>query len=1101
MRLASFILLACIFSVQAENVLSQNVKISITRTSITLGELLNEIEEKSDYLFFYSSEIDKSRSVSVRAEQKNVTDILDDVFKGTEIGYRQEGTHIILSRKAPSASSTTAPQNKTTVTGTVTTVSGAIPGAYVVEAGTQNGTITDADGKFSIGVGPDATLIVTCLGYVEQQIPVNSRTYINITMEEDVLTMDDVVVVGYGTMKKVNLTGAVSSLAGRELENRPITQATQALQGMQGVYVNQAGGQPGADGATIRIRGMGTFNNNDPLVLVDGIEYELNAINPNDIESISVLKDAASSAIYGSRAANGVVLVTTKKGTAGDFRVDYNNYFGMQRATYLPDFVYDPILFMEMRNQAQTNEGKLVVDYPQALIDEYREGMKTGDPYIYPVNNWLDIMYNDAFTMEHNIRFSGGDERYNYSLSVGYGTQEGVLRGTDSDRYTIGLTTSNQINRRLKVGMNVHALYRIVNQPVAGVSNLVEMTYKAQAFYPTYLEDGRYADTFVRTPGHNIFRHPLALADEGENRSKRMRILGNIHAEYKLPLDIVYNLNVGITKYDQLTTRFAPDIYEYQVKTLAPVRVTYDGVNTRHTRKTDNNDMNKTVFNTLTWGKLFGDKHDVKVLAGFSYEDFFESNFWGQREAYLGNELHELNAGSSNPTVGGTSQKNVLMSYFGRVNYNYDERYLFEANFRYDGSSRFAKGNRWGMFPSFSAGWRLSEEAFMEDVEWLGNLKIRASWGQLGNERIEMFRYVDLISLDQNYPFNDSVTSGAAVTAYNDPRITWETTTMTNIGLDATLFKGKLDFTFEWFNKRTSDILRTVELPQQVGSLTGPIQNIGTVDNRGLELGLKWRDKIGGFGYEVYGNVSYVKNEITDLKGQTIISGNHILKEGYPIDAFYMLHSTGIFQSQEEIDNSPFQTSATKPGYLKFEDADGNNQITEDDRKITGGVVPKFTYSFGLNLSYKGFDLTTFFQGVTGVNTYGDRIGATPFWFGCGLPERWVTDSWTPERGTSATLPIVTTYEGALNENFRVNDFWLRDASYLRLKNIQLTYTFPNRFMEKSPFRNLKIFVNAQNLFTFSPMKEFDPEKNLKDTNFYAFPSVKTFTAGINVTF
>lgn len=292
-----------------------------------------------------------------------------------------------------------------------------------------------------------------------------------------------------------------------------------------------------------------------------------------------------------------------------------------------------------------------------------------------------------------------------------------------------------------------------------------------------------------------------------------------------------------------------------------------------------------------------------------------------------------------------------------------------------------------------------------------------------------------------------------------------------------------------------------MELPQQVGSLTGPIQNIGTVDNRGLELGLKWRDRAGGLGYEVYGNMTCVKNEIVDLKGQTIISGNHILKEGYPIDAFYMLHATGIFQSQGEIDNSPTQTSATKPGYLKFEDVDRNGRITEEDRKITGGVVPKVTYSFGVNLSYKGLDLTTFFQGVSGVNTYGDRIGATPFWFGCGLPRRWVTDSWTPERGTGATLPIVTTYEGAFNENFRVNDFWLRNASYLRLKNIQLTYTLSDRLLDGSPFRSVKVFVNAQNLFTLSPMKEFDPEKNLKGDTFYAFPSVKTFTAGVNVTF
>ena len=1104
-----FTLLTIALSIQfifADGVYGQTLKetnLTYEAKSTSINDVFSQLNKLTGYHFFYEESIlEDVTSVNIQISDGSLEYILKELTRQTGLQFKKINNTISVSKIKQSLPVAHAVKQAKKITGVVVDEQGeSIIGANVVEKGTTNGIITDIDGYFALEVSTNATILISYIGYVDQEVLIRERTTdLRIVLAEDVQAIDEIVVVGYGTQKKVNLTGAISTMDARELENRPITQATQALQGVQGVYVNQAGGQPGGDGATIRIRGQGTLNNNNPLILVDGIEYELNAINPNDIENISVLKDAASSAIYGSRAANGVILVTTKKGKKGDFRVDYNNFFGVQQATYLPDFVYDPILFMEMRNQAQINEGKLVADYPQEVIDEYRAGMKT-DPYTYPVNNWLDIMYNDAFMMEHNLRFSGGDEKYNYSLSVGYGSQDGVLRGTDSEKYTIGLTTSTQMNSRLRVGLNVHGLYRIVNEPVAGVSNLVQMTYKAQAFHPTYLEDGRYADTFVRSPGHNIYRHPLALADEGENQQKRMRILTNLHAEYKLPFDILYNLNVGITKHDMITTRFAPDIYEYQVKTLAPVRVVYDGVNTRHTRKKDDNDMNKTLFNTLSWGNLFNDKHDVKLLLGYSYEDFFTSDFFGQREGYLGNELHELGAGSSNPTVGGTSQRNVLMSYFGRVNYNFNERYLLEANFRYDGSSRFAKGNRWGLFPSFSAGWRLSEEAFMKEVAWLDNLKIRASWGQLGNERIDMFRYVDLISLGQNYPFNGTVTSGAAVTAYNDPNITWETTTMANVGFDATFLNGKTDFTFEYFNKRTSDILREVELPQQVGSLAGPIQNIGTVDNKGFEVGLKYRDKIQDFKYEVYGNLTYVKNEIVDLKGQTIIDGRHILKEGYPIDSYYMIRAIGIFQSQEEIDNSPFQTSATKPGYLKFEDVNGDGRITEDDRQILGGVIPEFTYSFGINLGYKGFDLTTFFQGVSNVYTYGDMIGATPLWFGCGLPEKWVTDAWTPERGTSATLPIITTYEGALNENYRVNDFWLRNASYLRLKNIQLTYTVPNHILRNTIFRNLKVFVNGQNLLTFSPMKEFDPEKDLKDGTFYQFPSVKTVTGGVNVTF
>lgn len=1077
--------------------IAQNVTINLNNVSVK--QAMDELKSITGYTFVYSSnDLDSKKKISVSANDEDIEAVIGQILNGQKVSYEIKDKTIIVKKITNTTKTQQSAPKK--ITGTVVDDAG-IPviGANVMVKGTTNGTITDLDGKFVLDVPEGSVLEISYIGYLTQTVKANGGN-ISVALKEDTQKLDEVVVVGYGTQKKVNLTGAVTAVDAEKLENRPITDATQALQGTQGVYVNQAGAQPGADGATIRVRGQGTLNNNDPLILVDGIEFPLEAINPNDIESISVLKDAASSAIYGSRAANGVILVKTKSGKKGKFTVDYNNYFGVQQATYLPDFVYDPIVFMETRNQAQRNEGKLTVDYSDELIEEYRQGMKT-NPYVYPVNNWLDIMYNNAFIMEHNMRFSGGDDKYTYSVSLGYGDQNGVLRGTSSNKYTLAVNTSAQVNSRLKIGANINAHYKIYDEPVAGVANLVEMTYKAQAFHPTYTEDGKYADTFVRTPGHNIYRHPLALADEGENNHKALRLLANLSAEYKLPFDIVYNLNVGLNKFDKLQSRFAPDIYEYNVKTGQELRVVYDGQNTRHAYRYDQNNLNTTVFNTLTWNHLFNDVHDVKALFGFSYENFYDSSFSSKIEGFLGNDLTEINAGSTNPVVSGTSNRSVLMSYFGRVNYAYNDRYLFEGNFRYDGSSRFAKGNRWGIFPSFSAGWRLSEESLMKEFDWLNNLKIRASWGQLGNERIDLFRYVDLMNLSTKYPLNGNIQSGASVTAYNDPNITWETTTMTNIGVDASFFNGNLDFSLEYFDKRTSDILRQVELPDQVGSLTGPIQNIGEVSNKGFELNLGYRNQIGDFGYEITGNMTFIKNKIESLKGQTIIDGMFILKEGEPIDSYYMLNAIGIFQSQEEIDNSPFQTANTKPGYLKFEDVNGDGKITEDDRKICGGVIPKVTYNFGVNLSYKDFDLSAFFQGVTDVYTYGDRIGATPLWFGCGLPEKWLTDAWTPERGTSATLPIITTYEGSLNENFRTNSFWLRNASYLRLKNLQIAYNVPVKLIKGDVIKRLKIFANAQNLFTFSPMHDFDPEKNLKGSNYYAYPSVRTFTAGVNVTF
>ena len=1106
MKISALLSLAFACTVSASTY-GQNYKLSMNKQDCSISEVLKEIEKNSEYTFFLNdNQVNVNRKTSVKANNASLEEVLEQALKNTGYQYEIVDRQIIIKSKSvssvshPNALFQSSPRK---ITGQVKDALGEpIIGANVVVKGTTNGTITDIDGNFSLEVPDNAILVVSYIGYTDRTVEVGNSSKVMVSLSEDTQKLDEVVVVGYGTQKKVNLTGAISSLDAETLENRPITNSTQTLQGTQGVYVNQAGAQPGADGATIRIRGQGTLNDNNPLILVDGIEFPLEAVNPNDIESISVLKDAASSAIYGSRAANGVILVKTKGGKKGKFTVDYNNYFGVQQATYLPDFVYDPIVFMEQRNQAQRNEGKLTVDYSDELIEEYRQGMKT-DPIMYLQNNWLDIMYNNAFIMEHNMRFSGGDDKYTYSVSLGYGDQNGVLRGTDANKYTLAVNTTAQVNSRLKIGANINAHYQIHNAPVSGVANLVEMTYKAQAFHPTYTADGRYADTFIRTPGHNIYRHPLALADEGENKHKALRMLANLSAEYKLPFDIVYNLNVGLNKYDYLQSRFAPQVYEYQLKTNEEKKIVFDGQNTRNAYKKDRNDLSATIFNTLSWGKKFNDVHDVKILAGYSYESVDKTEFSGKIEGFLGNDLHELGAGSSNSLADGTSSRSVLMSYFGRVNYGFKDRYLLEGNFRYDGSSRFAKGNRWGVFPSFSAGWRLSEEEFMKDLPWVYNLKLRASWGQLGNERIDLFRYVDLMNLDAKYSLNGEIQTGAAVTAYNDPNITWETTTMTNVGLDASLFNGNFDFSFEYFDKRTSDILRKVILPQQVGSLDGPIRNIGEVSNKGFELNLAYRNNIGDFRYEVNGNMTFIKNKIVSLKDQTIIDGMFILEEGKPIDSYYMLHAIGIFQSEEEIKNSPHQTAATKPGYLKFEDVNGDGKITEDDRKICGGVIPKITYGFNINLGYKNFDLAAFFQGVMDVYTYGDRIGATPLWFGCGLPEQWLTDAWTPERGTSATLPILTTYEGCLNENFRTNDFWLRNASYLRLKNLVIGYTLPDRWMKKVFVQHCRLYVSGENLLTWTPFVTdyIDPEQPVADSNGRSYPMSKTFSVGLDITF
>ncbi|MDF9796379.1 TonB-linked SusC/RagA family outer membrane protein [Catalinimonas alkaloidigena] len=1111
---------------------------------ISLTDALKKLEKKFSVNFGYTDRTIENKYVSLDdIERSQLENSLKKILTPLQLRYQKidEQFYLITPRRSPDyfpeklgkqpLKNTESTLNKISfnkvspskksinnqliqvVTGTVTDhQSGTpLPGVNVLVKGTITGTVTGLNGNYSINV-PDAndTLVFSSIGYVSQEIAVGGRSEVNVALSEDVTSLDEIVVVGYGTQKKENVIGAISTISGKEIENRPITNSTQALQGAKGVYVNQTGAQPGRSQATIRIRGQGTLNNNNPLVLVDGIEYPLENIDPNNIESISVLKDAAAASIYGARAANGVVLVTTKSGQGIEgFQINYNNYLGFEKVIGLPDLINDPVRFMELRDQAQRNAGRSTVDFGENLIEEYRQGMKT-DPYVYPHNDWFDLIFDPGFIQNHNLRFSGGNQDYTYSLSLGYLDQEGVLRGTSSNKYSIDLNTKANISERLTVSAIINGQFTEFDEAVAGTPYVMEMTFKnaGVGFEPTYLEDGRYADTFIRTPGHYVFRNPLALTGEGMNNHKQQNYRMILGGEYSLPFNITYNIKGAYTKQDYLNAIFEPEVYQYNVKTLEKIRNRITGSPTRHAKKIDTYNYQLNLQQTLKWNNTLNNMHHFAALLGFSTQKFVDNTFSAYREGYLGNGLTTLNAGSVNPDVSGTNSVNSLMSLFGRLNYNYDERYLFEGNFRYDGSSKFAEGNKWGLFPSFSVGWRMGREEFMEDVSWLDEFKFRASWGKLGNERVPNFRFVNLINVGNDYSFGNTINAGAAVTQYSDPNITWETTTTSNIGVDAAMLSNSLNVSFELFKKRTTDILYATTIPAQVGGLGGPLRNIGTVDNQGFEASLTYQNSVGPFSYMVSGNLTRVKNEVVDLNGTTIYNygsrnrGGTIIKEGYPINSYYLLHATGIFDTQEEIDSHAFQTQDTRPGYLKFEDANGDGVINQDDRIISDqNRIPTYTYSFNVGLDYKNFSLSAFFTGVSDVYTFRARTGDVPFWYGTGVTEEWVNNSWTPEN-MDAELPILTTFEDALNTNFRDSDFLLQNASFMRLKNIQLSYALPTNFLERIKLQSAKVFVNGQNIWTITPMDTFDPERDMgTDNASYDYPSVKTYTAGVQIGF
>ncbi|MRG45523.1 SusC/RagA family TonB-linked outer membrane protein [Chitinophaga sp. SYP-B3965] len=985
------------------------------------------------------------------------------------------------------------------INGTVSGTDGEkLPGVSIRIKGTGRGTLSGPDGTFSI-ILPDgpATLVFTYTGYVSQEVAVKDGSAIHVTLQTSTGELGEVVVVGYGQQKRTSLTGSVASLDQKALANRPITNASQALQGLPGVYVNQTKGRPGADGANIRIRGVGTLNNNNPLVLVDGIEFPLSDVNPSDIESITVLKDAASAAIYGNRAANGVVLVKTKSGKAGKFRLDYNGYTGVQEAVQLPSLVTNAVEYMEGKNRALANEGK-PAEYVQSLIDEYKAGT---DPYIYPNTDWFGIMFRNAKIQEHNLRFSGGNEKTTFSVSLGYLDQEGIMINSGAKKYSISSNVISDINPKLKIGANLLGTYwdseesAYTSDESNGEGGLMGLIYRGLPMQTAYAKDGTYADQWVRVPGHNFFRNPLALAKEGFHQNATFRALASLFLEYQLPFGIRYKTTVAANLQYGREKFVNPLINLTNPKTgaIAPM----GNIPARGITQTSRDGINLTNFHTLSYDKQLG-KHHLGALAGFSVERFNDADFTASNQGYLGNEITELNGGSNTPAVNGKSSQSRLVSYFGRVNYDYNGKYLAEASFRYDGSSRFAAGKRWGFFPSLSAGWRISEEDFLKNNNTISNLKLRASWGRLGNQNIPLFSYVDAVSIGRNYSFSGTIVSGAAVSQVADPSVSWETTTITNAGLDIGLFKNTLTLEVDVFNKVTDDILRQINVPAQVGRLAGPYRNIGSVSNKGFEITAAYRNKIGELGYNLGANVAYLKNKVTDLAGAVYIDGNTIIREGAAIDAFYGLQAIGIFQSDAEIQNAPKQNAVTKPGDIKYLDADNNKVIDNNDRVIIGNSIPDYTYSFTLGLNYKGIELSGFFQGVKNTATYLTGNLAQPYKNGAGVTPEWLTDSWTPEN-PNARLPRLTTSNG-YPQNFQTSSFWIQDASYLRLKNIQLSYDLPARWLKVAGIQQLKVFVNAQNWITFTDFKLGDPERNLTKGNVIDYPISKTATAGINLT-
>lgn len=1094
MRISTFLLMVCVFCSYAGNAHSQNAKVSIHMNNVKLDKILNEIENQTDYLFIYNNQVDINKITSVKVKNEAVAQVLDRILSGTGINYELEGTHIILTTEA--IKDLHAQQQAKTVTGTVTDVSGEpIIGANIRIKGTTTGTITDIDGNFSIEAKPQSVIEVSYIGYLTQETVINNQKSIRFLLKEDTKTLDEVVVIGYGVQKKADLTGSVANINTEKLNTQSNANIGQALQGkIAGVDIVSQGGAPGS-GTRIMVRGIGTLNNASPLYIVDGMYMNsIDHINPNDIASIDVLKDASSAAIYGSRAANGVIIVTTKEGsnTEGKPIIDLSVNLGISTASKFLDML-DAKGWAEVTTIARQAIGKPALDMATDLANK-------------PDNDWQDIMFRPALMQNYNLAVKGGGKYSTYYTGLGYFNQDGIVKGTNYQRYNI--QSKNDYKRGIfSAGTNLIISFshdKPLHQELRGgmIGTILQSVPTLEKYDDT--REGGYGGTYgdvVNIP------HPLAIIDDNimDRYNENVKIFANLYAQIELFKGLKYKLNLtpdfSFERYKNYLNK-----YDFGLATNSITQLTE-----RQRRR-----RNILVENLLTFDRTFGE-HKISALAGYTYQDSRFRHIQAYGEG-LPQGLEEIDAATTNRSNEGNSWRSVLTSILGRVFYSYQNKYLFTATIRRDGSSKFGKNNRYGYFPSFSLGWNVAEEKFMENVHWLDQLKLRGGYGVLGNQEIDNYQYSSTITTGINYPDgNGGLLQGAFPKNFANPDIKWEETAMTNVGIDFMAFNNRLSLTADYYVKNTKDILLTVPIPISSGGANDPIRNAGKIRNNGFEFNLGWMDQPNpdiSYGINLIG--SFNKNKVIamgsesgSIKGgstnQNITTSE--TKAGYPIGGYWLISTAGYFNSQEEVDAYAKDGKKIQPaaelGDIKFVDANNDGVINDDDRVFQGSPFPDFTFALNGNMRYKNFDLSIGLQGVLGNKIYNatrqtleDVTKGSNFLASC-------LDYWTPEN-KNASHPRLTWDDP--NRNTRAeSDRYLENGSYLRLRSVQLGYTFPQTWF-KGAIQHARVYINAENLFTITSYSGYSPDVNADNANYrgfdnFIYPTNRTFMLGLNVTF
>lgn len=1122
MKLLTVLLILSVNVALASSSYAQQATLSLDIKNQRVADILDEIEKQSDFHFYYNSRlVDVERKVSIKANKKAVLPILSEIFADSDVDYKVLDKDVILTEKDKSTTgSQGVTQQQNTISGVVRDQTGeTIPGVSVALKGTSVGTITDVDGAYSINVpNQDAILVFTFIGYLRQEEVVGSRKTLNISMKEDIKEMDEVVVIGYGTVKRANLAGAVSTTDSRTFQSRPVQNAANALQGeMPGLTVIRTSGAPGSS-PTIRIRDMSSINGGSPLILIDGAEGDLNMINAADIENISVLKDGTA-AIYGARAADGVILVTTKNANKNQkLKVTLDAFYSVKKPALLKkaaSLYQHAVMGLEITDgsfpiEYTQDELQLILDGSDKVLPTSNWGRWSGYPKFYKDQDWNDIMIGNGNLQNYNVSLSGGGDKYSYLISLGHQNEEGLLKfGTDNDkRYFVRTKSNIQIVKNLDYDLNLsyEASSRNYSSGISEGQNIWELIYKTRSWAPLYNPAGNFY-TFEG------FDNPAQVLEDGGLSNITT---GNFTINNQLRWKVIDGLNlIGravVRKNDSDKYSAMKMLYSYN----------WDDVNHRTARKPNSAERSysKTLYKNFTlygeYKKTFG-KHDLGVMVGAANESSDFDKFWAKRINFDQQESMPINLGSPEDQDA-SSEGNAwtINSFFSRVNYGFANKYIIEGTLRADGCSRFDPDSRWGYFPGASAVWRVGEESFMKDLKLFDDLKFRASYGEMGNQSgISFYDYIELINISRSYyPFGNGQRGQMAQQSnlVSSSR-TWETIASKNLGIDFSVLDNRLYGSFDYFWKKNKNMLIPITYPSMLG-ISAPATNSGELKINGWEVTLGWRDQIGDFSYSVRANVSDARNEVSKRIGNSLIGlGMNRTPVGYPMDSYFGYVFDGIIQNEQQLNEyksrfpkNDLVQSKIAVGDAMYKDLDGDGNLTvlgdgtegAGDMVYLGNTNPRYNFGLNLNAEYKGFDFGAFIQGVGKRTMFLEGEASKPFaapWYQSA--EYWYGKTWTPER-TDAKYPAITN-DGKKDYNYYVSTNTKHNVAYVRLKNLQFGYTIPKKHLQKFKLEKIRVYFSGEDLFEIhNAPGGWDPEEG---GGYVSYPFARNYSLGVNIVF